>query len=506
MEPMDERPKNLGKTAVKGVVWSYGAYAILFVVQTIGLVVLARLLSPEDFGIFAIGAVIFGIGKSLAALGLSSAVVQREGPIDDYIHVAWTSNFLLRLVIVIVLAILAPFIVERIFHAPTALWPLWALLILLAIDGLSNPTSVILLRKIEAVRTFWISVPAIVARFIGSIIFALFFPSVWALVFGYALWVIIAVIATYLVIPGKIRFVLDLHKTRELYAFGGWLQLKSLLKWLSRQIDTVAVGSLLGPTQLGFYERATTLASLPQDQVIVIANSVTFPMFSAIQNGDPVRIRAAFKHSFDLAAMTVFPMLIAVLFWGERIVKLLMGEEWIPLTQPFQILIAAVSIESLIQVFFPLMRGLGYPRAEFILQVVKIVIMGIFIYPLTSSFAIEGAAFAMLLSSIVAFPLLLYRVRQIASIRLSDWLSTVMVCVGSGIGVALLVMVWHQYIPATEPLYDLLLALISGLLYLGLLLGAYCFLGVGPIESVMKATSYFSLFQFVPARIRLNRG
>jgi O-antigen/teichoic acid export membrane protein len=449
-------------------------------------------LTPRDFGIFAIATMVVGVGKSALAMGLGPALVQRFGSIDDHIDVAWTAGFIVSISVAGLLAIAAPLIVNNIFQTPEALWPLWVLLGVMAIGGLSNPAGAILLRNIDMAQWFWMTVPATCSRFLGSIVFALFYPSGWALVFGYALWYLLEVTASYVVIAGRPRFVWDLKKFRELYAFGGWLQLKNILKSLARFLDTAFVGSMLGPHQLGFYDRAMTLARLPSDQVHSVVDLVTFPMFSAIQKREPERIRAAFKHNFNLAALTVFPVIALVLFFGESIVKILLGTKWLPLTGAFQLLVVAVSMQALVQSFFPLLRGLGYPRTEFILHLIKLAVISCLLYPMTLYFGIEGAALAMLCGVLLAFPIILSRVKRIVQIGWQDWLSTMAVCTAGILILWPVVGVWDLYLP-TKELYLLPLLAVVGGVYLSTLYLAYQLFHAGPIESVIEAVSRMSL-------------
>ncbi|MBE7530955.1 MAG: lipopolysaccharide biosynthesis protein [Chloroflexi bacterium] len=481
------RPKNLGQKAAEGIVWSYFSYAIILVSQTVGLVVLARLLTPEDFGVFAIAVMFVEVGRSAFGMGLGPSLVQREGNIDDFIDVAWTSNFLVSTVVTFILFICVPFVVDRFFEAPNAIWPAWVLLTVVIMDGSRNPQNLILIRTLDMRRHFWLTIPATVSRFIGSIIFALFAPSVWALVFGYWLWHFLQLIASYLIMPGRPRFVWDKRKFREMYSFGGWLQLKNVLRWLSRNLDSVIVGNVLGTTQLGFYNRAITLAKLPQQQLTSVVDLIAFPMFATIQNKRAEKIQQAVKYNFDISCLTLFPLILALLFFGNILVVLLLGETWAYMTVAFQFLFVAVSIEALTQSFFPLLRGLGFSKHEFVLHVLKLIVLLAILFPMTKRWGIEGSALSIVIASLSSMPFVLYRVKKLAQIRVADWLYTLLIC---SIGLALIwpIVILSRHWFVTDVIFLLIMLPASWLFYIVFLgMSHYYLNGIGPFGSLVYA-------------------
>lgn len=419
---------SLKTRSINGLKWTSIEYIITFTIQLAQLTVLARMLTPVDFGIFAIGTFFTTLGNSVFALGLGPALIQKQGEIKGYLNTAWTANLLISIFATAILLGSSYLIVDNIFNSPEALWPAIAMLSVVIISGLNNISIVRFYKEIELKRIFILNIfPKIigVSTMIG---FAFYESSYWALVLGIIVEYSIRCIASYLLCPIWPKLELDLNKFKELYSFGGWLQLKNLANWLAGYMDVAIVGNLLGTEVLGFYNRAQTMARIPQNQINSIINTISFPLYAKVI-GDKKRLQKIFDATNDLVLIIIFPLITIVLLLGHQIVLLVLGEQWVYLTGTFQLLIVGFSIQSYIYSFYPLLRAMGYPKLELFFQLMKIGVLFIIIYPLTKYYGITGAGFAVLIAVICIAPLILYRIKHITNLKYNKIRDSLIVCI-----------------------------------------------------------------------------
>ena len=244
--------KNLKKNAIFGLSWTTLEYLVIAGIQVIQLSVLARILTPKDFGIYAIGTFFMTLGNTVFAMGMGPALIQKEGDISDYLDTAWTANLIISVIATLILLILIPFLVPFYFKESEALYPSLVILSVVFISGLNNIGLVTYYRKIEMKHIFiYHSLPKLVGA-VTAIYFSILLKNFWGLVFGIVTEFLLKLILSYILLPRMPRFIIQRDKFKELYNFGGWLQLKNVFNWASNNIDLAIVGAILSTSMLGF--------------------------------------------------------------------------------------------------------------------------------------------------------------------------------------------------------------------------------------------------------------
>lgn len=476
----------LKRNAILGITWTTLEYAILSIIQIIQLSLLARILTPKDFGIFAIGIFFTTLGNTVFAMGLGPALIQKDGDIEKYLDTAWSANLLVSIIATTILLLLVPALIFSYFQEAEALYPALVLVSVVLISGFNNIGMILYHRKIEMKLIFFFNVIPKVVGVIFAISFSLYFRNYWGLVGGIITEFLLRMTLSYIFVPRKPRFVLDWLKLKELYSFGGWLQLKNISNWAVNNIDVAIVGSVLNASLLGFYNRAITLARLPQSQIVKIVNTISFPLYSAVRKNN-TKLQNAIIYNNDLVLIILIPILIITLMFGEETVKLILGNNWLYLTRAFQILILAIAVQSYLLSYTPLLRALGFPKYEFIYQVIKIILMLILLYPLTKKFGIEGTGWAILVSTLISAPYMFSKIKKNINLQTSSWLSSLLVSLPG------LLMIWFlKTVFITSPLNNLeflAVAFVAIFIHFFILLLFYLVFKLGPITSVRKCLS-----------------
>jgi len=332
-------PDGLGRSATRGAAVTMSGQMVRLAVTGGGLVILARMLSPEDFGLAAMITALVGVANILRDFGLSSAAVQsRQLTRAQRDNLFWI-NAALGLAFGLVVYVSAGFIAD--FYAQPRLESLtMALASTFVLGGLSTQFRASLSRsmKFGSLATIETISPAV--ALVAAIIFASLGFGVWALVIQQ----IVDALTGLILSAAFARYVPGLPKRRAdmsyLFRFGLNLTGTQLVTYASRNLDSVVVGSTLGPTALGLYSRAFQLLTLPMQQISAPASRVALPVLSKLQD-DQKRFDA-----FILRGQTVLLHVVSAVFaigaaLGGPLIILVLGDQWIDAAPLFQILCIA---------------------------------------------------------------------------------------------------------------------------------------------------------------------
>ncbi len=391
----------LRRRAMHGVFWSYGSYGVQFIIQAVALVVLARQLGTTDFGVFALGLMMVGIGEAVFRLTFGHAIVNLDEITDAHVDVAWTCNVLFSLLATVIMgATTCAFVGEGASAWATKI----AVLVMLSstlINSFMSSGLLLLQRNLQTRDMVGIAITRVVLRYAGAIGLALWMRNFWALIIAYLAGFFAETVMSYRLAPRRIRFVWNTEIFRELFAFSGWLHLKRLSFSGGRYVDSFAVNAILGVASLGVYNRAFNLASLPNNQTTLLGNRVFSPLFaSARQN--PERLARLVRHAVNVTLLTAAPLVVAMLLHGATLIQMILGEKWSAAGGVLGVLSLGLLLRSVSDVQATALRASGQPRFEFAISGVQVVVTAAALAPAIYWKGLEGAAWAMVFGNVAA--------------------------------------------------------------------------------------------------------
>src|SRR5579863_10319891 len=375
--------------SLRGGLLTGGSQGAQFLLQSISTVVLARMLTPADYGLVAMVVAITGIGQAFADLGLSEATIQRPEINHDQISALFWINVGIGLALTLVTMGLAP-VFAWFYREPRLKNIALVVSFTFLIGGLRVQHTALLKRQMRFVSLAIRDVAAWILGVPVAIIMA------WR---GYGYWAIVALPLTvnftqmtlsWLMvrwIPGPPRRGAEI---RSLVTFGGKVAASYLMNYLSRSSDAVLIGWYWGAGPLGLYSRAYNLLMLPIRQLIPPADSVVVPALSRVQ-GDPERLARYFLRSANLMVWIIAPIFSFLFVAAKPVILLTLGKKWQEAAPVFQILVIA----ALGQVLFNLTIWLFVSRGQSgrllrLLMIIFPVIVGSFAIGLP--FGIKGVA------------------------------------------------------------------------------------------------------------------
>lgn len=323
----DHLLKDLKGHAVRGGSVTLAAQAVQFGLNLVSIMVLARLLTPADFGLVAMVTAITGFVAMFKDAGLSMATVQRGSITHAQVSTLFWINVALSVLLMGVVAALAPAVAA--FYGEPAL-----VLVTLAIagtflfGGLAVQHTALLKRQMRFTAIAVKDVASMAAGIAVAIVLALLGAGYWALVAMTATTGLIGMAAAWALSGWRPGLPRRGAGVRPMLAFGGFLTGSSFLAYVRRNIDNVLIGAVFGSVALGLYQKAYQILMLPIRQVNSPVTNVVVPTLSRLQS-EPERFRRYYSKALLLMTSVGMPVVGLAFVAAGDIVLLVLGDQWL---------------------------------------------------------------------------------------------------------------------------------------------------------------------------------
>ena len=316
---------SLGARTLRGTAWAYGSYIGGQLVVLVSTAILARLLTPEDFGLIALALVFIVLLDTISDLGLSPAlVISTEKELRERADTVFGSTIVLGLALGALTAALAP--LAAAFFDQSELAPLLAVLGLTFVLRAVGATHYALAQKRLDFRARTAAeVTGVCARGAVGIALALAGFGAWSLVLGYLAGTAALTATLWLLVPWRPSGPPRRAQLRGMLRFGSTLTAVDVLAAVISQIDYVFVGRVLGASALGLYSLGFRLPEMLVISLAVVAGRVLFPAFAAVDRDD---LAGAFLVSVRYSAIVSLPLAFGLAVLAEPLVVTLFGEGW----------------------------------------------------------------------------------------------------------------------------------------------------------------------------------
>jgi O-antigen/teichoic acid export membrane protein len=331
-QPADQR---IGARTLRGAFWAYFSYVGGRLLILVATAILARLLTPKDFGVVGFALVFMALLETVKDLGLGQALVaSRPKDVYERADTVFLAGIGLGALMSAVVAALAP-LVAAFFDEPrlTALLPVLGLnFFIRSIGG----THYAIAQKEMQFRTRTIAEFAdVLVRGTLGVVLALLGAGVWSLVIGYVAGTTSLVIALWILVPWRPRFRLDREQLPGLLRFGGALTGVDITSAITNNADYLFVGKVLGASALGVYTLAFRLPELAIVNVGVVAGLVLFPAFANVPRD---ALSHAYTVSFRYMLMLCMPIAAGVAILAAPLTQVAFGSQWGAAVEPMRLL------------------------------------------------------------------------------------------------------------------------------------------------------------------------
>lgn len=291
----------------------------------VSFLILARYLSPEDFGIVALATMLVFLCDVISESGTNQYIIQKKDLDKDDIDTAWSLGLCLKSLLGIVLILIAPLTAEY-FETPELTLAVQIIALILPISALISPKTYLLKRELNYKPIAKIEIYQKVVSFIVSVCLAIWLQNYWAMIIGVLTSYISKIIFSYVFCFTKPKFTL-INLVKQ-WSFSKWILLKAILGYMKSEIDTVFVSKLYSVEVLGGFNMMKNLSMIPSREIIQPLAEPLLSTFSKVKEDTERFNSQVLKCTVFLLVFTA-PCTLGLWLYSELLVQFLLGDKWV---------------------------------------------------------------------------------------------------------------------------------------------------------------------------------
>lgn len=452
--------QSLKDKTVRGVVWSAVERLSVQVLFFLITVIMARLLTPEDYGLIGLLAIFIEVSQALVDSGFAQALIRKQNRTEKDNCTMFYFNIVVSCFLYAILWLIAP-AVARFYDSPL-LCPVMRVVCLgIIFNSFGLVQRALLTIKVDfKTQTKSALIAAVISGAVG----------IWMAYNGYGVWSIaVQQISNYGINTGLLwvfakwrpKWIFSWSSFREMFSFGSRLVAASILNTIYNNIYQIVIGKVFSPEKLGHYTRAKQFADFPSANLSSIIQRVTFPILCEVQNDDE-RLKVAYLKILRMIVFIIFPLMCGLAGVAKPLINLLLGEKWMFCATLLSIICFSFMWTPVASLNLNLLQVKGRSDLFLKLEIIK-KIWGVFILVVTVPFGLLVMCYSMLLSVVVGLFINTYYIGKFLDIgfvrHIKEVFPILIICLLMAAGL------WGlQYIITNNILY-LIVSISLGILY-----------------------------------------
>ncbi|MHA1284841.1 MAG: lipopolysaccharide biosynthesis protein [Promethearchaeota archaeon] len=425
----------------------------------------ARILSPQDYGLMSMATILTGYAMIFNELGMGDALIQKKNLSSEELSSAFWFTLIMGILFGLI-AILLAYPTSEIFN-DRRLIPITQLTsILFIISGFSIVPLKILDRKLLFKKIGVINLSGVFVSGISMLLMAINGFGVWTLILGHIIRNVTKLFVTFRLSHFKPKFYFKFSLVRPFLKFGINVAGARSLFYIYTKSDRFVAGKLFNANLVGFYQLALELASIPTDKIISVIQQVSYPVLSKFQD-QTVDFNKIFLRLTRFISIIVFPIFIGAAFIADNLIPVILGEKWIPIIHPFKLLCFAQLVVSMTVVQTLANNAQGRPRWGLYFTLLNTIFMPVAFY----LFANKGFDY-LPLAWLTVYPTISigYTLRTLRKIGVSKFdyfrnlISPIFATIIMVINIYLISIVLENTIPWRSPIVFLIIKILTGAL------------------------------------------
>ena len=437
----------LRETTVTNIGWTAVAQLAVVGLTQVLLLVVAHILSPQDFGIYAACMIVIGLAQTLTILSLDYAAIQSKEDWNEVVSTAWILRISLSVVTIACIVLLSP-IISALFHIGNLELPLLILSLNLIVLAFTFPPQVHLTKLL---RFKEISIARIAQSLVWSaavLIFAIIGALYWSLIFASILSLVTFMIFVWLITKRRVGLHFSRRTATNLVRFGSILTAGSFVYLLSTNVDKILVGSMIDSAALGIYWLMYSYGTTAPTFMTGVINTVMFPTYVDLEK-KPERIKNAYLETLRITSGFSALMAFGLSGGAYLFVSVLLGANWIEGATSLAILSIAGLFISLTSPAANLFISKGKPELVLWLTLVCFIPMIPILIVGIAFFGIIGASLAVLIYEGCKCLLVLNKAGKLLDMRNREIIPEILPSIIAGIASALCITLIQLLLGAT---------------------------------------------------------
>lgn len=406
-------------SAISNAKWIAVSQVARLLSQVANIVVLARFLSPSDYGLMGMAMVVTNLALLLRDMGTAAAIIQIKEINDEIINSVFWLNIALGFFVCIIILLASTFVSEY-FNAPTLTLVLCGLSFVFPISSFTSAQKALLERKSAFRAVAQAEILSIILSMILAIIAAIAGWGVYSFVVQSISAAIIASILVWVASDWRPSLKPSLSKINEVLPFSGHMTGFQIIFYCTRNLDTVVIGKILGASALGMYSVASKIMLLPIQNISWIASRALYPVMSRNQE----RLEETgklFIQTVGFISYITAPLMVGIFVLREPFVLHALGARWIQVSSILIYLAPIGYIQSIVGINTTVLMAQGKTKYLMILSIFSGSVLTIS-FILGAKFGLEGVALGYLLASIFAAIPALYMSTKLIRVSILEWL------------------------------------------------------------------------------------
>lgn len=393
--------KNLKQKAVSGIIWTALQRYSTIIIQFISGIILARLLTPYDYGCIGMLMIFVVIAESFIDGGFGSALIQKKQPTQEDYSTIFFWNIGMSVVLYIILYFSSPAI-ARFYNIPLLCDVLRVQGIILFIYAFNIVQRILLQKNLNFKILSIVTMATSITSLSITIIMAYRGFGVWSLVTQFLLMALIPTITFFFYVKWRPQMCFSIQSFKELFSFGFYMFLIQLLNQFSRQIQGLLIGKFFNAATMGYYSKAYATERVASTSISQVLTQVTYPLYAEVQDDKKALSNMIKRLTMSLSYFT-FPLMFLLILCAKPIFVILYTERWLESVFYFQILCFVGLAFCLQSVNDQSIAAIGKSKELFIWTILKRAIGIFFMVVGMIVFGMKGLLFGVVLNTWIAY-------------------------------------------------------------------------------------------------------
>lgn len=453
---------SLRKKTISGLLWTFSQQFSVQLINFVISIILARILTPAEFGLIAMLSIFMALGNSLMDSGLTSSLIRTPNADQKDYSTVFFFNLIGSILFYIILFFLAPGI-SRFYNQEvlTNIIRVYSLsFILSAFVGVQSAR---LTKKMDFKTQMTIQIPSVVAGGILGVVMANLGYGVWSLVWMNLFQSFLFSVQHWIYSGWRPDFIFDKERFKQHFNFGYKMTLSGLLNTIYQNLYSLVIGKFYSATQLGYYSRALSVRQLPVGNISTALNKVTYPMFSSISH-DNEKLKIAYKKLMQQIIFWISPTLVFLAVIAEPLFRFLLTEKWLAAVPYFQILCMAGILYPLQSYNLNILKVKGRSDLHFKLEVIKKII-GVIGILCALPFGIYGLLYLEVIASFIGYYINSFYSGRLINYPIKEQIADISPTITLAVFIGVLCGFLDAFLDRSLHMADLGRLLINGLFY-----------------------------------------
>lgn len=411
--PPSAQPPPLADRLMRGMVWTVTMRWGIRILGLASMMVLVRLLNPEDFGLLAMAMAVIALAEILTNFGVGAALIRNKHAGPAQFNTAWTVRQGQLIFVALIAVVCAP-LAASYYEDPRITDMLRIVAVSFAIRGFENIGVINFQRELMFHRDFLYRVSVKLSGVLITIGLAVWLRSYWALILGMVANSLVSVALSYWM--SSYRPWWSLTAWRELWGFSQWVLSQGFARYLYERADVLFLGRLTSADNIGYYSVSSEIAALPATEISLPVSRAVFPGLAQLVD-EPRRLEKAYLNTLNAVATITIPIGLGMAAVAEEFIVLAFGEKWLPAVGLLQVFAIFSTFGAINSISGNLLVVLGHIRYSALVTWVQATVLLVAILPAFEIADLVGVAMLRASLSLLGMSLVLHFVVRTSQVN-----------------------------------------------------------------------------------------